>query len=141
MKEALMTDTVKTLKAFLDASPFVRACGMKITDLSDDKNVLTMEMAPKPDMMRLDNDDMFHGGPVAALIDTAGDFVVAAALGAPVPTINVRVDYFRPCQGTLRAVATARRMGRAVCVVDIDLFGGDGKLCAVGRGTYSGKAS
>jgi uncharacterized protein (TIGR00369 family) len=48
------------------------------------------------------------------------------------------VDFLRPGTNTsLTATATTRRLGRSVAVVDIDVHDDQGKLCAVGRGTYS----
>lgn len=80
---------------------------------------------------------MFHGGPIASFIDTVGDYAVVLACNKPVPTINLRVDYVRPCIGEyIDAVATARRVGRTIAVVDIDVIDANGKLCAVGRGSY-----
>ena len=130
-----------TLDAAIQASPFIRFCQIRITKLDEAKGSLEMVMPPRAEFMRgEEGDGMFHGGPVAALIDTAGDFAVAASVGGVVPTVNFRVDYFRPAVGELKAVATTRRLGRAVCIADVDVYGADGKLCAVGRGTYSGKA-
>lgn len=36
----------------------------------------------------------------------------------------------------LRAEASVRRLGRTVAVVDVDVIDDQGRLCAVGRGTY-----
>jgi uncharacterized protein (TIGR00369 family) len=59
-------------------------------------------------------------------------------VGGGVPTINFRVDFLRPASNTaLTATATTRRLGRTVAVVDVDVHDDNGKLCAVGRGTYS----
>ncbi len=56
-----------------------------------------------------------------------------------VPTINFRVDYLRPARGTeLKAVAKVRKAGRTVGLADVDVYDAAGRLCAVGRGCYSG---
>ena len=79
--------------------------------------------------------------PIASFIDTVGDYAVALVLKAGVPTINFRVDYLRPSFGQfLRATATVRRLGRTVAVVDIDVTDDQGRLCAIGRGTYGAQA-
>jgi uncharacterized protein (TIGR00369 family) len=58
-------------------------------------------------------------------------------LGHGVPTVNFRTDYLRPAINTsLRAVATVRRAGRTVGVVDVDVLDDQDKLVAVGRGTF-----
>ena len=48
------------------------------------------------------------------------------------------MDFLRPGTNTdLTATAKTRRLGRSVGVVDIDVHDDQGKLCAIGRGTYS----
>ena len=56
------------------------------------------------------------------------------------PTINIRIDYLRPASDTrLHAQARVRKAGRTVGVVDIDVLDDQGRLIAVGRGTYGTK--
>ena len=83
----------------------------------------------------------WHGGPLAALIDIAGDFALIARLGRGIPTIDLRIDYLRPAIDTdLTATARTLRAGRSVGVVDISLHDKHARLVAVGRGTYSTKS-
>jgi uncharacterized protein (TIGR00369 family) len=80
----------------------------------------------------------WHGGPIAAAIDTVGDFALVMMLGRGLPTVNFRVDYLRPAVGTdLRLVGRVRRAGRSVGIADVDVFDNRGALVAVGRCTYS----
>ena len=59
-------------------------------------------------------------------------------VGHGVPTMNLRIDYLRPAlDGDLVATAIVRRSGRTVAVCDIDLHDSQGRLVAVGRGTWS----
>jgi hypothetical protein len=44
---------------------------------------------------------------------------------------NFRVDYLRPAM-TSRLIATVRRAGRTVAIVDIDVADSEGRLVAVG---------
>ena len=80
----------------------------------------------------------WHGGPIAALIDIAGDFALIAKLGRGIPTINLRIDYLRPAIDTdLVAKARTLRAGKSVGVVDIEISDEAGRIVAVGRGSYS----
>jgi uncharacterized protein (TIGR00369 family) len=80
----------------------------------------------------------WHGGPIAALIDIAGDFALIAKLGRGIPTINLRIDYLRPAVDTdLIANAVTLRAGKSVGVVDIAVLDNAGRTVAVGRGSYS----
>jgi uncharacterized protein (TIGR00369 family) len=97
-----------------------------------------MSMPLRPELERKAGTGQFHGGAIAALIDTAGDYALALALGGGVPTINFRTDFLRPAFNTaLTATATVRRAGRTVGVVDVDVFDDQKRLLAVGRATYS----
>ena len=126
------------LQALADASPFIAHCQMQVISADAAAGVVKMRMPLLPHMRRDAAVAQFHGGPVASLIDTAGDFAVALAVGGGVPTINFRVDYLRPSSGDhLLAVATARRVGRTVGVADVDVFDEQGRLTAIGRATYS----
>ena len=91
----------------------------------------------RPELERGAGSGQFHGGPIAALIDTVGDFAVVAMVKGFVPTINLRVDYLRPAAGAyLIGKAQVRRAGRTVGVVDIDVYDDQERLCAIGRGCY-----
>ncbi|MEM6460869.1 MAG: PaaI family thioesterase [Pseudomonadota bacterium] len=131
--------TAEEVQASMDASPFIAFLGLRIVEVDEEAGSVTMTMPIRPELERGGPmTGQFHGGPVASLIDTAGDFAVAVAVGGGVPTMNFRVDYLRPSSGRLlTAKAQARRIGRTVAVVDIDLLDDQDRLCAIGRGTYS----
>jgi uncharacterized protein (TIGR00369 family) len=97
-------------------------------------------MAMRAEFERRLGTGQFHGGPIAAFIDSVGDYAIGMPLGGGVPTINLRIDYLRPALGTsLSATARVRRAGRTVALVDVDVYDEQQKLVAVGRGTYSGQ--
>lgn len=60
----------------------------------------------------------------------------------PAQFSNFRTGYLSPAIKTsLTAKAQVRRVGRTVGVVDVDVVNDEGKLVAVGRGTFSSNAS
>lgn len=78
-----------------------------------------------------------HGGILAAIIDVAADYAIAAQLGRPVPTIDLRVDYHKAAMpGDLIAKARVVRMGSQYSTAEAYLYDQDGALVASGRGTY-----
>jgi uncharacterized protein (TIGR00369 family) len=78
-----------------------------------------------------------HGGILAAIIDVAADYAIAAHLGRPVPTIDIRVDYHKAAMpGDLTAKARVVRMGSQYSTAEANLYDKDGALVASGRGTY-----
>lgn len=78
-----------------------------------------------------------HGGILAAIIDVAADYAIAAQLGRPVPTIDIRVDYHKAAMpGDLTAKARVVRMGSQYSTAEAHLYDKEGALVASGRGTY-----
>jgi len=105
-------------------------------DPAGERVVMRAEM--RPEFERLKGSGQWHGGPIAAVIDTVGDYALVMLLGRPLPTVNFRVDYLRPAIGTALVVtAMVRRNGRLVGVVDVDVENEAGQLVAVGRATYA----
>ena len=130
--------TQEEVQAYLDASPFIAFSGLKVTELDFDKQQITMVAPLRPEFERGRGSGQWHGGPIASIIDTVGDFALIMILGRGLPTVNCRVDYLRPAIDTaLVATATVRRIGRSVGVSDVDVFNEKGALVAIGRGTYA----
>jgi uncharacterized protein (TIGR00369 family) len=134
---------VKTLGAsdiqkMLDSSAFNLFLNITVESADPAKQEVTMRSVMRPEFERRPGSKQWHGGVIASLIDTAGDFAVGMMVGRGLPTVNFRVDYLRPAIDTaLIAVAKVRRAGKSVGVADVDVFDEKGSLLAVGRGTYS----
>lgn len=135
--EALNIDSIMAMFA---GSPFIAALEMEVTELDAAAGRIRLRMPMTAFSERAKGTNQFHGGALASLVDVAGDFAVALAVGGAVPTIDLRVDYLRPAFGPhVDAEATARRVGRTVGIADVDVLGADGKLVTIGRGCYSAK--
>ncbi len=119
-------------------SPFIELMGLEVLSADHDAQEITMRMALKPEFERMGGSGQFHGGVIAALIDTVGDYALGMMVGSGLPTINFRTDYLRPAINTsLTATARVRRLGRSVGVADVDVLDDQGRLVAIGRGTYA----
>jgi len=130
--------TKEELQQRLAHSPFIDF--LKLTVLSADpaKEAVVMRAEMRPEFERGRGTGQWHGGPIAAIIDTVGDYALVMLLGRPLPTVNFRVDYLRPAIDTaLIVTATVRRNGRLVGIVDVDVANEAGQLLAVGRATYA----
>ena len=135
MSEAL---TAAELQERLGQSPFIRSLGLMVTEANPTANSVTMIAPMRPEFERIAGSGQWHGGPIAAVIDTVGDYALVMTVGRPLPTINFRVDFLRPAVNTaLTATARVRRAGRSVGVVDVDVTDSQGALVAVGRATYA----
>ncbi|TMJ15453.1 MAG: PaaI family thioesterase [Bacillati bacterium ANGP1] len=128
---------LETLSEVLRRSPYHRLLGLEMVRASPGEVVIRMPF--RGDLLAGDDEigRYVHGGAIASLIDTAGDFAIIAAVGYDVPTIDLRIDYLRPAtQGTLTATGRAVKAGRSVAVADVEVVGEDGKPVAVGRGVF-----
>ena len=130
--------TLAQVQAAFDGSPYIRTLGLKAAAQDLEAGELTVHIPWQPQFERGAGTKQWHGGPLASIIDTVGDFALAQQLGRGLPTINFRVDYLRPAVDTgLTAVSRVRRNGRSVGVADVDLFDDQGRLVATGRANYA----
>jgi uncharacterized protein (TIGR00369 family) len=130
--------TKEQLQAGLARSPFIAFLGLQVLSADPEKQEVTMRLTMRPEFERGAGSKQWHGGPIAGVIDTVGDYALVMTLGRALPTINFRVDYLRPAIDTdLTAVARVRRSGKSVGVVDVDVLDDKQNLVAIGRATYS----
>lgn len=130
--------SLEALQKMLDESPFHRVLGLEMEGLDEATDTLSMRLRYSDTIARAEGTGQHHGGVIASLIDIAGDFALIWQLGHGVPTINFRTDYLRPAINTdLIAKAQVRKIGRTVSVCDIEVLSEEGKLLAIGRGTYA----
>ncbi|MEC7763674.1 MAG: PaaI family thioesterase [Pseudomonadota bacterium] len=130
--------TTAQMQEMMAGSPFIAMCNIEVMSFDEETDTLTVRCPMRPEFERGPGSNQWHGGPIAAIIDTIGDCVLIMRLGRGIPTVNFRVDYFRPAIGTdLIVSASIRRLGRSVGVSDIDVTDESGRLIAIGRGTYS----
>jgi uncharacterized protein (TIGR00369 family) len=125
------------IQEMLQHSPFNVLLDLEVMTADPEQQEVVMRLKMRPEFERLAGSGQWHGGPIAAAIDTVGDYALAMLIGKPLPTINLRVDYLRPGKGTLTLVARIRRSGKTVGVVDVDVLDDDARLVAIGRANYS----
>ena len=126
------------LQERLARSSFIAFLGLEVVSVDAEKQEVSMRLVMRPEFERGKGSGQWHGGPIAAVIDTVGDFALVMMLGRALPTINFRVDYLRPAINTaLTAIARVRRSGKTVGVVDVDVLNEAGQLVAIGRANYA----
>lgn len=126
------------LQQRLAHSAFIDFLNLTVVGTDPEKQEVVMRAPMRPEFERGRGTGQWHGGPIAAIIDTVGDYALVMLLGRPLPTVNFRVDYLRPAINTdLVVTARVRRSGRLVGVVDIDVMNDVGQFIALGRATYA----
>lgn len=119
-------------------SPFHQWLGVRLHLLSEDSVELLMPW--RSEFVSVAEIGYTHGGILAALVDIAGDYAIAARLGHGLPTVDMRVDYHRPARpGPLLAKANVIKLGRTLCTAEARIHDDEGVLVASGRGLYLNK--
>ncbi len=106
----MIEDSAKLGVRQINHSPFVAFLGLRVVDIDLERGEITMVTDMRPEFERSPNSNQWHGGPIAAIIDTVGDYALVMSLHRAPPTMNFRVDYLRPAiETSLRATARVRR--------------------------------
>jgi len=133
-----MSGIEAALKRLTDSGAFHEFLRLELLGHDSAAGTVRLRLPWRPEFERGPGTKQWHGGPIAAFIDIAGDFALVTQLGEAIPTINLRIDYLRPAVDTdLVAAARVLRAGKSVGTVDIEVSDKAGKIVAVGRGTYS----
>ncbi len=91
--------TAGQLQDLLGNSSFIRFLGLVVTVADPARQSVTMTLEMQPEFERIAGSGQWHGGPIAAVIDTVGDYALVISIGRPLPTINFRVDYLPTAAG------------------------------------------
>ena len=133
MNEAGMT--LEQLQERITRGPFNGWLGFTVTKL--DADGLEVKAGWREEWVVNPDRRYTHGGILSAIIDVAADYAIAAKIGRPVPTIDLRVDFHKAAMpGDLTAKARVVRMGSQYSTAEAALYDKDGELVASGRGTY-----
>jgi uncharacterized protein (TIGR00369 family) len=127
--------TLEQLQERIAVGPFNRWLNFTVTKV--DENGIEVRSAWREEWVVNPDRRYTHGGVLSAIIDVAADYAIAAKLGRPVPTIDLRVDYHKAAMpGDLTAKARVVRLGSQYSTAEASLYDKDGELVASGRGTY-----
>jgi uncharacterized protein (TIGR00369 family) len=132
MSADLTLDDVQSLVA---RAPFHQWLGIEVLAVADDG--IELKAKWRDEWVVNKERGYTHGGVLAALIDLAADWAMVRQTGRGVPTIDLRVDYHRPAlPGDLVVRGRVIRGGAQFSTAEAQIFDGEGKLIASGRGTY-----
>jgi uncharacterized protein (TIGR00369 family) len=129
------TMTIEKLQQLITRGPFNQ--WLDFTILKMDDAGIEVKAAWREEWVVNPDRRYTHGGILAAIVDVAADYAIAAQLGRPVPTIDLRVDYHKAAMpGDLIAKAKIVRSGSQYSTAEAYVYDKEGVLVASGRGTY-----
>lgn len=127
--------TIEQIQTFIDRCAFNRWMGMRV--LAADADGIEVSVTWREEFVSNPDRRSTHGGILASIVDAAGDYAVAAIVGKPVPTVDMRVDYHRVATpGDLRARAMVVHLGGTLSVAETRISDQQGRLVASGRAVY-----
>ena len=127
--------TIEKLQQIISRGPFNQ--WLNFTILKIDAAGIELKAAWREEWVVNPDRRYTHGGILAAIVDVAADYAIAAQLGRPVPTIDIRVDYHKAAMpGDLTAKAKIVRSGSQYSTAEAYVYDQEGALVVSGRGTY-----
>jgi uncharacterized protein (TIGR00369 family) len=128
--------TKDELQARLSVAKFHQWLGLEVLEASEAG--ITVKAAWRDDWIVNPSRGYTHGGILATLVDVVADYALAAHLGGPAPTVDLRVDYHKAAlQGDLTVKGRVVRRGASFACCEALVYDKDGELVASGRGTYA----
>lgn len=127
-------DYVQELMEVVNASPYPRHMGMRLTAIDLDRAAVELATA----RCHLQPYGIVHGGVLATLVDTATFWSVFMRLpqDAGLVNIDLKLNYLRPVEsGLLKAEGRAIRSGKSISYAEARVVSADGELVAHGTST------
>jgi uncharacterized protein (TIGR00369 family) len=124
------------VREFAASSPYYKAMGMAISEMSEGRAILRVEIQPT----QLNADGIVHGGVLPAIADGAmgNAFRTLHGHAAQVLTAEVHLHYLRPVtDGVLLAEGRVVRSGWSVSFGEVEIREeASGKVVAKGSGVF-----
>jgi uncharacterized protein (TIGR00369 family) len=126
-------DEQEIMEQLVNRDTFMNYVGIRTKILEEGKAESILNLENKH--MRLGN--FVNGGVICSLVDIAGGTAVLSASKKNQVTTDLHINFLYPLSKTpARAVGQVIRKGRNICVAKIEVFDGDGKLCAYATGSW-----
>lgn len=119
---------------FFGSMPFASMLGIEVIEANDGYARGELEMR---DELSWNADEvMAHGGVTFTLADTIGGAALVSEVDQPVPTIDMRIDFFNVARGDLSAEAEVVRLGGDIGVSEVTVTDEAANTIARAVGVY-----
>jgi len=146
-----LSELIRYMHSFFEEKiPFNKVLGIHVETLDLDNSCLKINM--RDGLIGNAERGILHGGVISSVLDVIGGLTAAMGIinkmiGDPIDkiigrvsnigTIDLRIDYLRPGLGEyFLATGSVMRTGQKIAVIRMQLHNDQGKLIAVGTGTY-----
>ncbi len=127
-------DRLGSIASIIRGDPYLHSLRVRVLELEKGSAKLLL---PESDRV-LRHGGIVNGGAICTLMDAAGGTATATVnTGKNQVTIELKVNFLEPVKkGNMYCSAKVVRAGRQIVVVEMNLTDSDGKLCAMGIGTW-----
>src|SRR5690349_14082994 len=123
--------TQEELQARIRVAKFHQWLGLEVVEASDDG--IAVRATWLEDWVLNPARGYTRGGILATVVNVVAGYALAAQLGAPAPTVDLRVDYHKAAmQGDLTVRAKVLRRGGTFACCEAFVYDKDGELVASG---------
>lgn len=128
---------IEEMNKRLSLSPFSAWIGLRVDAYED--AVLRLSIAWRDEFLGRPDSDIVHGGVIATVVDTASGYACATVYGKPLATVDLRLDFHRPCVrfDVLRIEARVTRSGKRLAWIESKVISEKGDLVATGKALFS----
>ena len=128
------------LQKRIKPTPFHQWLGLRVSDVDEDS--IRISVPWRQEFVVNPKQGYAHGGILAALIDIAADYALAAKIGTPVPTVDLRfVCHGAAMPGEFTVEARVLNMGGTFSTAEAMIYDSEGKLLVSGKGVYHSPAN
>ena len=124
----------KAIKQIIEADPFLKYIGIKVMTLKEGYCKISLDF--RDELTRLGG--ILNGGVIATLADAAGGCsVLTLNDGSNQVTVKLDVSFLKPMNnGPIVAEAKVTKSGKHLSFAEIEMFDGNGALCATASGVW-----
>ena len=119
--------------------PVNKLFGLSVVDIDD--GYVKLNVPFKKEFIGDALQNLWHGGILASIADTAGGIAAATTISFPkdkVNTIDIRIDYLKGAiDKDICAVAQVIKVGKRIINADMKIFQDEDDLIAIARASYS----
>jgi len=121
------------LQDWISESKFHQWLGLQVVSYED--GLLHVRLPFREEFFGTKEETNVHGGIISTLADATTCFVVMVETGNDVPNLNLYMDYLRMAPGNtdLHAYAKVVKLGRTICVSEVQIKSADDRHIASGR--------
>jgi len=130
----LNPEFIKSIAEKVNNSPFYELTSIKLREIAWGECIMEVIVQQK----HLQPYSMVHGGVFASLVDAAAYWAVFTQIDdeAKMITVEIKVNYLAPAStGRLIAKGKSIKVGRTLCLGEVAIENGEGKILAHGTAT------